>query len=155
MSKISKLLKKTDLMNINIKYGEQKIRFNLKDELAINENQLNKEISQQPSHYGFLLILLNKLDKVKKVAKADLDKLEGKLYKKYKSDIDPNTNRPYSKEVAEAMVKTNKEFITTLKTYYKLEEEYGSIKSCVAAFEQRSFLIQSLSANIRNEKNNY
>lgn len=154
MGKLAKLAKKTDIMDVKIKYGNQLIKFNLHEELIINENRINEEIKEQPTHYAYLCLLLNKLERIKNDKKAELNKVAAKLFIKYKNKIDPKTHRPYNNDLVEAMVINNKDHSTAEDNYFKAEQDWGTIKSAVGAFDQRSSLIQSLSANVRNERTN-
>lgn len=149
---ISKLIEKTSLMDINIRYGKDKIKFNLFEELQINERKINREIKEQPSYFGFLSLLLVKLEKVRDDKKATLENTHSRLYLKYKKQIDPNTNRVYSKESAEALVSINKDFQKSVEDYNRSKENFGIIKTCVDSFSTRGYLIQTLSANVRKEK---
>lgn len=152
-SGIAKSIEKTSLMDIVLNYGGEKIKFNLTDELRIDEARINEELKTQPSYYGFLLVLMNKLERNRNDKKAEVNRLKSKLFIKYKGEIDPQTNRVLSNDLADAKTEVNKKYQETLKKYYKVEEDWSIIKSCVEAFQQRSHLIQSLSANVRNERN--
>lgn len=154
-SKLKKLTTKSSVLEIRIKYNEEIIKFNLADELAIDENRINQELQEQPSYYGFLTLLLVKLNRVKDDKKASLERLESELFIENKSNIDTNTNRPYSNDLAMAEVKTDNKYKIALKNLHKAEENWGLIKSCVNSFDQRAYLMQSISANVRKEKDNY
>lgn len=139
-------------MNIRIKYGDELFKFNLYEELVINENKINNELKQQPSYYGFMGLLLIKLQRSKDDAEAEVNKKEAMLFVKYKTELDPLTNRPYSKDLTEALVIDNDEYQQALKVFNKVKESVGIISMCLKSFEQRSHLLQSLSANRRNER---
>lgn len=154
-SKLKKLITKTDLMNISIVHGKDKIKFNLFEELVIDENKINEEITEQPSYFGYLSLLLNRLERVRDDKKAELTKVYSSLFIQYKGDTDDNTNRPLSNDLAEAKVYTSTKYQKAMTNYNTAVENHGTIKSCVDAFYQRSHLIQSLSANVRKEKSQY
>ena len=61
MKNLKKYSNSSSLMNIKIKYGEEIFKFNLKEELEINEDKINSELKEQPSIYGFLTLLHKKL----------------------------------------------------------------------------------------------
>lgn len=142
-------IESTSIMDVNIKYGKEKINFNLHKELIISERQINNEITEQPSHYAFLSLLLNKLETIKSQKESDLNKIRAKKFIKYKNKIDPKTNRPYNNDIAESKTIIDPEYLSTEKAFIKAKEDWSTIKSCVEAFNQRASLIQSLSANIR------
>jgi hypothetical protein len=153
MSKrLKQIAKRSNLMNISIQYGNDKIKFNLFEELTIDEVKLNDEIKSQPSYYGFLSVLMVRLKKKLDDKLAIKERIFAELFTDFKDEIDSNTNRPFSNDVAEAMAIAEESYQQALKEHIKAEEEYGLIKACVDSFTQRSHLIQSLSANVRKEK---
>lgn len=149
--KLAENIKKTDILDISIRYGKEKISFNLVDELKINEARVNEEIKTQPSYFGFLSILMIRLDRLRNDKKAEINKTKARLFIKYKDELDPKTNRPLNNDLAEAKVETNEKYQKLLGEYHKIEEDWASIKSCVEAFQQRASLIQTISANHRLE----
>lgn len=153
--RIKRYVDKSPVLDISIKYGDETIRFNLANELVIDEGRINEELKEQPSYYGFLTLLLNRLERVEADKKAELSKINSKLLIQYKGEIDPSTNRPYNNDVAKALVDNNSEYQVALKRYNKARENRGIVSSCVEAFNQRSHLLQSLSANVRKERDNF
>jgi len=151
MKSLKKYLNKSPLMDVRIKYGSEVFKFNLYEELIIDENKINTELQEQPSYYGFMGLLLIKLQRSKDDAEAELNKITAKLFIKYKTDINNNTGRENSEKLAEALVEDSDEFNEATKKLNKLKESVGIIKQCLLSFEQRSSLIQSLSANRRKE----
>ena len=150
MSKRLKILaKNSSLTNISIQYGKEKIKFNLYEELIVNESRINEELKNQPSYYGFLSLLAVKLKRSMGDKKAELEKIKAELFIEFKGDIDKSTGRPYSNDMAEALVAQEEDYQNALKEFQKAEEDFGIIKACVDSFTQRSHLVQSLSANIR------
>lgn len=152
MSILKKILRKSSVTDIRIKYKDENINFNLVDELKIDEFKINQEITEQPSYYGFLSLLAVKLKRTLADNKAKLEKHKGTLFVEYKSEYDPLTNKPYSNDYIESLIIKNSEYQQYLKAYNKAEEEYGIISSAVESFQQRATLLQSLSANIRKDK---
>lgn len=149
MSKIKKIASRSSIMDISIKYGKDVVKFNLFEELVVDENKLNDELKNQPSYYGFLAMLMAKLKRVMEDKKAELNKIEKELFLEYKEDKDPHTGRPYSNDMAEASIVSEPDYIKALDNYNKAEEDYNIVKACVDAFTQRSHLIQTISANMR------
>lgn len=136
-------------MDVSIKYGKDRIRFNLYEELMVNENRINEEIANQPTHYAFLSMLLVKLKRSMLDKKAQLDKIEKKLFLEFKQEIDRSTGRPFSNDMAESSVVQTSSYKEALDSYLKAEEDHDTIKVAVESFSQRTSLIQTLSANIR------
>jgi len=151
MKRLEKYAQVSDLMNISIRYGNEKFHFNLFEETKIDENKINYEIKIQPSIYGFLGMLHKKLFRIAKDKKVEMEKIYAKLYVRFKKQIDPETQRLYPKETAQYRATKNSEYQNKIKEYHDAEEKANIIEICTKSFEQRSNLIQTLSANIRKE----
>lgn len=147
--KLKILAKRSTLMDVSIQYGKEKIKFNLFEELQVDEGRINDELKNQPSYYGFLSILMVRLKRSMDDKKSVLDKITKDLFIDFKEGIDKSTGRPYSNDMAEALVAQEEDYQNALKEFQKAEEDFGIIKACVDSFTQRSHLVQSLSANIR------
>lgn len=152
MANLKEIVRKSKVNEISIKYEKEHFQFNLNEELSINPDKITKELQEQPSYYGFLLLLRNRLLTVKEDKLRQLEKIESQLYMKYCSKINGKTNRPYSDKNAKEMVYANDKYNDAKISHIKAIQNYNDINACVMAFEQRATLIQSISANLRNEK---
>ena len=150
--KIHLLAKKSNLLDIRIKVGSELVRFNLFEELAINPTKINEELQNQPTHFAYLSVVMIQLKKKKDTLEAELQKLKDSIFIEYKEDIDPQTGRAYSNDLAEAYISQDEEYQEKLKEYKTAEDNYLLIKAAVDSFSQRSEVIRSLSANVRQEK---
>lgn len=135
--------------NIKIIFDGQTIKFNLFKELAINEDRLDKEIKNQPSYYGFLLLIQKKLLTKFENLKQDRKRLYAKLYLQAKKKT--TNGRPYNDDMAKAYVEAHPQYVSITKNCIIAKDEADTIYSCIKAFEQRKDLIQTLSSN--NRKN--
>lgn len=140
---------KSSLMDIKISYGKEDFDFNLFQELIIDENKINHEAQVQPSAYAFISMLHKKLIRVAKDKKVESERLFARFYVNYKKEIDRETGRQNPKETAHFMATKHPSYQKKVREYHIAEEKAGMIETCVKAFEQRSFLIQTISANIR------
>ena len=147
--KLNHIISKSSLMNIDITYQKEKIRFNLFEELSINEGKINKEIKEQPSYQGFLGVLLSHLNKKAADEKQSLKRIYAKYFDLYKKKIDSNTNRAYSNDRVDSLILGKGKYIKQLELVSKINFEVEIIESCVNSFDSRKDLIQSLSANVR------
>ena len=77
--------------------------------------------------------------------------LKSWAYIECKSDIDSNTNRPYSNDVAKERAILNVKYQKLLKSYNDITDKVHTLSVCVKSFEQKAFLIQTISANLRKE----
>jgi len=149
-NKIRKYAESSKLMDISINYGDEEFHFNLFSELVVNENIINKEIKEQPSSRAFLSMLLTKLIRVEADNKKEMENTYSKMYIKFKNEIDPITNRPVANDLAKEKAINSNRYQVAVSKYNIAKENKGIIETCVKAFEERGSLIQTLSANIRN-----
>lgn len=143
------IIKKTELMNIQIVHNREKIRFNLFEELSINEGKINQEIKDQPSYQGFLGVLLSHLERRFADEKQTLKSYYGKYFDMYKKKKDDSTGRPLSNDRVDALIQNKKKYQKQREKVDKLKFEIGLVETCVNSFNSRKDLIQSLSANVR------
>jgi hypothetical protein len=151
--KLQKYAKLSDLMKISIKYGGKPYEFNLFEELQISQERLNKELTEQASSYSFLTMLHKSLIKQYEASEARKKRKYAELYVRYKKSI-PGSGRPPSDDLAKQMVEANKMYIRVVKATIEFKYQMGIIESAIRSYEQRKDMLQSLSANLRNEHRN-
>lgn len=139
-------------MAISIKYGNESFKFNLFKELIVDENKITDEAKVQPSGYAFLGMLHKKLIRQMKDKENERDKILNAKFIIYKSKVDDNTGRVYSKDMAEALAYNHQSHQVALREHLQAQEEANTIGVCVSSFEQRANLIQTISANLRRER---
>lgn len=149
--KINQYAGNSSLMDIEITYGDEVFKFNLFEELQINENIINKEITMQPSSYAFLGMLHKKLVRASKEKEKLAEREFAKAFVKIKKTLDNSTGRAHSKEVAKEEALLDVRYIKALKSYFSVKDMADTVEVALRAFEQRSFLVQTLSANLRKE----
>lgn len=146
--KLFSMAKSSKLMRVSVKYQGERIVFNLYEESIISEDRLNSEVTEQPSIFGFLTLLQKKLIRKQKDMEIEKNSTWGKLYDKYKLTRGED-GKALNNDHVEAKIKCNPEYIAICKDCNDIEEQVGTINSCVETFNQRSFLIQTISANVR------
>lgn len=141
----------SDLMQITIEWQKERFRFNLFEELRIDSDQLEYEITQQPSSYAFINMLWKKLVLAAEEAKVNWEKAESKEFVRYKKLINDDTGRPYSDDQAKAYAKASRITASAFDIYRDFKNQANVLETCVKGFEMRSGLLQTLSANQRKE----
>ena len=149
---LSNIIKKTKLTRVSIRYKNELIKFNLLDELKIDENKITLELEHQPSYYGFLSTLHKKLLKIQEDNEMEKDKVYSQLFMSKKSDINRDTNRPFPDDYCKAYALSHKDYIEAYKNYTLAKENAGVLYSCVKSFEQRKDILQTISANNRKSE---
>jgi len=152
MSKLLMHAKDSSLMDINIQYGEETVRFNLFKEVKIKKVEMRGEILTQPQIYAFLSMLQKKFELYRAELEIRESRAWAKALKKWKGKTNPKTGRPFNEDYCNSMVELDKDYNTARKKKIAVIYDLGRINACVRAFEQRKDLIQTLSANERSEK---
>ena len=151
-SRLQSLSSTSSLMEISLTYGDEKITFNLKEELKIDENIINRELKEQPSSYAFIAMLHKKLVRRSLDSDKKADRAFAKAFIKNKTSVDQSTGRVMSKEVAKEKAELDPIYIKLQKQSSQSKEDADVIYVAVRSFEQRQLLIQTISANLRREK---
>lgn len=139
------------IMRIRIEYDGEKFMFNLGEEVRIDENTIQRQLQDQPSSYAFLGLLHKKLIRKVKESEANLHDVFAKTFVVIKDQTNPDTGKPFSDELARQMVLEEKAYTEARNALIKAEEEASLIQVSLSAFEMRSNLIQTLSANLRKK----
>lgn len=148
---LADFIKKNKITQVRIRYKKEFIKFNLYDELQINENIISQELTEQPSYYGFLTLLHKKLTRIMEDLEMEKDKTYSRLYLSKKDEVNKSTSRPYPDDSCKAYALQHEEYISVYKKYTSAKEDAGIIGGCVKSFEQRKDILQTLSANNRKE----
>lgn len=149
-SKILKYAKRSDIMDISIKMGSKTFTFNLHEELLINAETIEDELINQPSYYGYLGMLKNKLQRKVDDTKIEVNKKYANLYLKFK-DASDETNKAEAARSAKYKVESSPIYIGLEKKLNKYKENLGIIETCLDSFDQRSRMVQSINTNRRQE----
>lgn len=151
MGRLLKYAIKSSLMEISISVGEEKYNFNLFHELKIKESGISDELKNQPSSYGFLTMLHKQLLKNLSDLKIEEKKAYANAYIKYKHEINKETSRPNSDDLAKQKAELDIKYIKKQQQITSLQFDVNRVEACVRAFEQRASLLQTISANSRKE----
>lgn len=152
MNKLDKYSETSTLMDIQIRYNSEKFKFNLFDEVKVKESQITSELMEQPTKYGFLTLLHTHLIKLHGDKELSVNRAFAKAYVKYKKEINKDTGRPNSDDVAKAKAEIEPEHVRLQDELLQTKFDMGRINACVRAFEQRKDILQTLSANRRKER---
>lgn len=157
MSRLHKYALKSKVGLVRIEFEGEKFLFNLAKEVRIVRLHLDREIIEHPPIYGFLTTLHKKLILKTKEAELELEKVCAERFlfylmstkSRYYKDMGATPNSTTAKE----LVKKDIEYLKIAQECIKLNGNKEIIEACVKAFEQRAFLLQTLSANNRKQIN--
>lgn len=152
MGRINKYSSKSNLMNILIRYNNEKFQFNLFKETVINEDNITEELKDQPSSYSFLTMLHKGLLKQYSGYEILEKKAYAHAYLKHKEANSPITGRVNSDDVAKQKAELDMKYLKAQRASINAKYEVNVIGDAIKAFEQRKDMLQTLSANRRKER---
>jgi len=143
-SALLRYAKSSELMDISLVINGDKIKFNLFKELVINPNILNRELRDQSISHSFLVIAHKNM--VKSLSDHEL---EVKRYTAKKwTDLKGGEGRQ-TKDDLRQRIEADPRYIMMQKKSIKLTYQKDILEACIRSFEQRSSMLQTLSANTR------
>lgn len=133
------------VMDLKIRYKDEIIKFNLDEEMRVDESHVNQHLKSQIRNSAFLNILQVKLSiqykndhkKLNREIERHLVQYKGKFKTLKEAEAHMYADNPSLRKMEDALL--------------ELEEFRDTISACVKSFESRQNLLQSLSANVRNE----
>lgn len=137
-------------MDISIQMGNEKIDFNLFQELTINSADINHEVTRQAQLYGFLGLVAARLTRELERRENSKDKIYERLYVQYKGQKSSATNRVNSDDLCKAKATVHSKYQSALKKYIQVKYDLKRINQALDAFKQRKDLMQTFSSNNRN-----
>lgn len=151
MSRLSQFAKKSDLLKIKIQYGKKAYEFNLYDELAMDEDNINKGLKTHITSYAFLAMLHKKCIKAKQQLEAQRKQIYARKYEAFKDQKNESTGRPFSNDLVDLKIQKSPSYIKITDQMFEAIHQCEILEVCVRSFEDRKDIMQSLSANLRKE----
>ncbi|USL89324.1 ssDNA binding protein [Bacillus phage vB_BceH_LY2] len=139
-----------DELVIRDEHGREEVH-NIKNELKINEINLEKEMLEQPSKYIYWSSLLEKLKYYQEMHELTLETITARLDTEARAHIESEKKKP-TKDVVEAYIKQQKQYITQKEVCLTMEHVIGRVNRIVKAFEQRSQMLQSYGKQVIENK---
>lgn len=120
----------------------QYVEINLREELAINEDNLSQEMLQQPSKYVYWSSVLEKIRLFQENADLEMELLLGELDKEARIELPKEDIKPTKDSVDGYIKRTEKYKIAKEKCNY-YDYLVKRLQFIVRSFEQRKDMIQS------------
>lgn len=146
---LRRLATNSSLMVVDIDFNGQKISFDLGLELEIkaDDPRLNKKLAEIPRNYAFLMMVLKKLTIEYKRLERRTKSIKAKRLRILREECS-------TVKEAEILIESDEVYNRAFKKQLKVEEYKDIIDAAVRSYEMRKDLIQTLSANERNERSN-
>jgi len=142
--------KKSPMMRVRIRIGDETIKFNLAEELNFsNENNMDAYVKNHATQYSFLLMVRSKLIKIKNQAEKEAEELYSKAWAKAKNES--TGGRAPANDLCDHKAKVNKKYVAAINILNSTKENLNDVEACIKGFETRKDLLQTLSANRRKE----
>ena len=135
--------------DIIIKHNGETYKFNLYQELKIDNKKIEAELKTCATPLAFLSTQAAELEYLVKVAELEKDRAWARAYVKYKKMISTETQRPYSDDMAKAKATKDLLYLKAAKDHLSVQKDYKKIVGAVKAFEVRNQTIISMNVNSR------
>jgi len=119
----------------------------LRKELAVNENQLEREMLQQPSKYVYWTSVLERIRLFQDNAELEMEVLMGELDKEAREVLEKPT-----KDSVEGYIRRTEKYQNQKRKCNYYEYLVRRLNFIVKAFEQRKDMLQSYGKQKANEK---
>ena len=132
---------------IEVTYKGKKIVINVTEELMIDDNTINRQLTQLPSNYAFLCLLRDEAIHKRDIMEAKMNQVYSEVWLYYKNADSRSTNDTASKRAD-----SNQKYLSIQKKYLKALDKANRLSSICRAYESRERLIQTLASNLRKQQ---
>jgi hypothetical protein len=120
----------------------QYVEYNLRKELAINEDNFQEAMLTQPASYIYWSSILEKLKLYQETKELELEKVLAQLDQEARDHIKKDGTKP-TKDMVDAYVKRHDDYQAKQKEVVDYNYIVGRMQRIVKAFEQRKDMLQS------------
>lgn len=147
-------LASVDLLEVSIKLPSGEIKlFNIEEELAISETDLNRDFIQQPGKFAWWASLAESAKEIEEKLEVYQERVEGEADKRARRQLEVDGVKVTEGSV-KSMIKTDEELMNASLAYNRAKKNAATLKQIVKAFEQRKEMLISLGAHIRDGHGN-
>lgn len=125
--------------------------FNLKEELSVNEDNLEREMIEQPSKYIYWSSVLEKIRMYQESSELELELLLGELDKEAREEL-PKEGIKITKDAVEGYIKRTEAYKLAVEKINNYNYIVRRLQFVVKAFEQRKDMLQSYGKQIVQDK---
>jgi len=127
------------------------ITYNLHQELKVNEDNLAREMLQQPSKYIYWSSILEKIKYFQEQKELALETVVARLDKEARESIESTGKKP-TKDSVDAYTKRHPEFQQAKNVCMQYDYTVNRLQRIVKAYEQRASLLQSYGKQVSDDK---
>lgn len=127
------------------------VNINLKEELSINESNLDQEMLQQPAKYVYWSSILEKVRLVKEQSDLELEQLMGELDKEARTTLPIEGTKP-TKDSVENYIRRTQQYKEAIEKRNYWEHIVKRMQYIVKSLEQRKDMLQSYGKQLSSDK---
>jgi asparagine synthetase B (glutamine-hydrolysing) len=140
-----------DMITIKDETGSYQ-EYDLRNELRVNEQNLNQEMLQQPAKYIYWSSILERLRFYQESKELELEQEEARLDSRARKHyLDAGNPKP-TKDMVEAFIKQQDEYAAAQKQVHMYNHLVGRVARIVKAFEQRKDMLQSYGKQLYEQR---
>lgn len=141
----------SDTINI-VDYNGQMTTYSVRQELAVNEQNYQKEFIAQPAKYAFWSAVLQQAKYVLSSQQNALEKVHAELYNDVNVRLVGEGMRP-TKDLIEAQIILDDRYQEAQSRVDTCEYSVSQVQYLVKAFEQRKDMLVQFGADMRKDSN--
>ena len=144
-------MKITDFKSLDLivlKFGKEEFNLSVKELLTIDENKLISSIETTPTLYGYLSVLRSKIARQLADTEIKYRSQYGEKYLIIKED--PTWDKAPTEKHVESMLYSDKDLMSLKSKIVELNSNVSMLEGLLESLKQKVSLIQTLSANLRN-----
>jgi hypothetical protein len=129
----------------------QYVELDLKTELSVNEDNLEREMLEQPSKYVYWSAILERIRFFKESAELEMELLLGELDKEAREEL-PKHEVKATKDSVDAYIKRTENYKIAREKCNYYEYLVKRVQFIVRALEQRKDMLQSYGKQVTHDK---
>ena len=142
-----------NFLEVSIKLPSGEIKdFNLENELAISETDLNRDFIEQAGKFAWWASLAESAKEIEERLALNQERVEGEADSRARRKLELDGVKVTEGSV-KSMMKTDEKLMTASLAYNRAKKNAATLKQVVKAFEQRKEMLISLGAHIRDGHN--
>lgn len=139
-------------VGVRLANGRTKV-FNLLDELAVSEETLNEDFSDQASKYAWWSVVAESAKGLRDELEVEVDVAESRADRKVREDLEMEGTK-ITESLVKSRIKLDEDYLSALRAYNASKRNAAVLERLLRSFEHRKEMLISFGAHLRNEQNN-
>jgi len=143
------------MTNFVVEYEDRQYEFNMFDELSVDIENINKELTEQPGKYAYWSAMYHLAKEELALKESDLKiaiaQKDGELRESWER-LFPNIKK--TEDAIAKKIDTDAAIIEKTKQVIEARKKVGYMETMKSAFEERKDTLVSLTSNLRSQRDN-